>query len=140
MKIRQGFVSNSSTSSFCIFGVGFISIADVAKALGLKPQMVNGCEHEFDRASALYCPECGEHTFVKEDEDDLANRAEEVCELHGLGFQNYTGECDTEEQVFVGNSPSGKGQVTIDRMIATNKACLELFGKEAILHSGEYAC
>ena len=140
MKIRQGFVSNSSTSSFCIFGVGFETVEDVVRALGLAPQKINGCDHEFDRTAAKFCPECGEPALVEEDEYDLANRVEETCALHGLGFENYSEECDSEDQVFVGRYPGGVGQKLIDDMVAINKSCLELFGKEASLHSGEYAC
>ena len=140
MKIRSGFVSNSSTSSFCVFGVGFDSVSDVMKALGLEPQSINGCDHEFDRMIMRYCPECGEHALRQEDEEDLLERVAQVCESHGLEIEDYThsGEGDSYP-VLIGSYPSGSGQKAIDGMIAINRACLELFGKEATIHTGAYA-
>ncbi len=35
MKVRTGFVSNSSSSSFCIYGAYFDSLEEMAEALGL---------------------------------------------------------------------------------------------------------
>lgn len=63
MKIRSGFVSNSSSSSFCIIGVTGAWAARLAKAEGKnysqEPEikLVPGCECNVRREK--FCPECG---------------------------------------------------------------------------------
>jgi len=61
MKIRNGFVSNSSSTSFSIFGVYLKdSEALMNNLLGdRKSTRTPNCEHEFDREKAKFCPECG---------------------------------------------------------------------------------
>jgi hypothetical protein len=72
MKRRCGFVSNSSSSSFCIVGV---SDECLVKALYEKEvaacvKMVRGCQHKVSKSSkAKFCPECGTEMWVKEDID-----------------------------------------------------------------------
>jgi hypothetical protein len=63
MKIRTGFVSNSSSSSFCIIGVDRQWAHVLAKAEGknydeIEPEEkeVPGCDHVH---KAKFCPECG---------------------------------------------------------------------------------
>lgn len=48
MKIRQGFVSNSSSSSFLIYGVAFDSSSELMKALGIDPESDEAAEVEDD--------------------------------------------------------------------------------------------
>ena len=64
MKTRQGFVSNSSSSSFCIIGVerswaNRLAVAEGKNYEGEEPKIkvVPGCECNVNRAN--YCPECG---------------------------------------------------------------------------------
>jgi len=64
MKIRNGFVSNSSSSSFCIIGVerswaNRLAVAEGKNYEGEEPKIkvVPGCECNVNRAN--YCPECG---------------------------------------------------------------------------------
>lgn len=71
MKIRNSFVSNSSSSSFCIIGTdGYDAIRALAKAegkdyWGIEPVEVvkGGCDHKH---SSKFCPECGRPAKVKE--------------------------------------------------------------------------
>jgi hypothetical protein len=72
MKIRTGFVSNSSTSSFCIYGICIegTSASELATMFNLK------------------------HDFYDEDEDDedsnydVQEQINEKCEKVGLCFNN----------------------------------------------------
>jgi hypothetical protein len=54
MKIRQGFVSNSSSSSFCIYGVSEVSIEkikEIAIKLGFNDK---DCDDDFEYTEFLY--------------------------------------------------------------------------------------
>jgi len=65
MKIRNGFVSNSSSSSFCIVGVSdktFIKIL-LEKDLGFHKNKQRGCDHP--ERDTPYCPQCGELMWVE---------------------------------------------------------------------------
>ena len=80
MKIRQGFVSNSSASSFCVYGVD-TTVNEAMKALlGREREETKtpGCEHEFDREASKFCSDCGAEAWNVEEE--------------------YWGECDLEEE------------------------------------------
>lgn len=62
MKIRQGFVSNSSTSSFLMYGIGIDSIEDLIKALGMPSPEEN--EYENDLAiEALLSKKLGKEKY-----------------------------------------------------------------------------
>lgn len=94
MKTRQGFVSNSSTSSFvcnvcgekftgmdagpsdfdCVeCSNGHIMCNSHLKDLPpVPPVIINGCEHEFDRETMNFCPTCGKKAteVIAEKESD----------------------------------------------------------------------
>ena len=117
MKIRNGFVSNSSASSFCVYGTD-IDLNEAMEALLGRDKEVTitpGCEHEFDREASKFCAECGSPAWNEEEEEwyieNLETEAEKVdlytyqihgCEdyedgtvilgarLHGLGGKRAT--------------------------------------------------
>ena len=81
MKTRLGFVSNSSSSSFCIIGVGGSGwVKQLAEAEGLyfeafecemepETRMVRGCDCDINENKGKYCPECGKKIWVEEDDE-----------------------------------------------------------------------
>ena len=113
MKVRNGFVSNSSTSSFIcdICGESYTGwdaypsdpnyecsvcphehIMCNEHLLDAELPMVNGCEHEFDRETNKCCSECGEDATIERemvDEDGYIDSA--FCPV--CNFETYT-ECE----------------------------------------------
>jgi hypothetical protein len=105
MKIRNGFVSNSSTSSFvCDFcGEQYTgwdaspydkeydcSICEnehVLCNMHLKEDVIyaktkfEGCGHNFDRKNINICPTCGENAFVEEDSEMISAESCPICSL-----------------------------------------------------------
>ena len=112
MKVRNGFVSNSSTSSFCVFGVqcGFEELAKKLQVDIPDEMKMDGCYHSFDHR-------------------------QKVClELHC-----YNDEYNDDDSVYVGCSVGGKGQEMIDELTTVNEAVKKFFGKEAETFEGTYA-
>lgn len=103
MKIRKGFVSNSSTTSFAVYGVVLDFEEAVAKFLpdNVTVTKVHGCKHEFDRDHLQYCGECGkpswEEKSIKKYKDEYSaiyNALEKMgldCEYDGEGGILYVG-------------------------------------------------
>ena len=78
MKIRSGFVSNSSASSFCVLGVSDQSIIQqIQEAVDCYKEQkkkalrkpVRGCSHDFPK-NAKFCTDCGEPIWVDSFDED----------------------------------------------------------------------
>lgn len=150
MKLRTGFVSNSSTSSFCVFGVE-VGFEELARKLGVEvPEImtVPGCWHSYDKRQKT-CPQCGApktkevdfQTYIDNngEEDGWGKLLDAKLGEYGLSLNCYNDECE-EGGNFVGCGTYGKGQELIDQLTKVNESCKKLFGKEATTHSGTYAC
>jgi hypothetical protein len=147
MKIRTRFVSNSSTSSFSIFGVE-TSWEEMSRVLcpefvPIEDKMVPACKHDFDREKCKFCPECGTEAFAKKYGQKTVEWEDIDRATRELGFVFYT-ECDYDSVIGVElKGKGGKREALKTRLAELEKAgekLKELFGKEADFLSGEYAC
>ena len=103
MKRRSGFVSNSSTSSFTCDVCGeeysgwdaspwddsydcyicpkeHVMCSEHIKG-DVEPPQDKGCDHEFDREEADFCPKCGEPSWVDSDEATISHEQCPVCQF-----------------------------------------------------------
>jgi len=88
MKIRNGFVSNSSTSSFLIYGIA-LEDDEIRKSLGIK---------EFDDEVDLY-----------DIEDDLYEMIDEAFQKEKLKAYQWHHPYDGEDGWYIGRSWSSVG-------------------------------
>lgn len=90
MKFRNGFVSNSSTTSFCIFGVA-LERKTILEKLGLKNEKRPGCKCTIaHRESCKFCPECGKPAWITNCIND--EEIQDCCNQLGFGFLSADGE------------------------------------------------
>jgi hypothetical protein len=126
MKTRNGFVSNSSSSSFCIIGVEDESLLKaLAKAEKLhfrwngdpETELARGCNHKIDKTDQ-FCKVCGKPAYVEK---------EVKVNYNDLGH----GVCDGEIILFFGN-----GYYPYNAGIHAP----ELLNKMTIPQAAEYFC
>jgi len=140
MKKRNGFVSNSSSSSFCIMGVEMDSeelFPIYCKATGVdgSDNVMAGCDCDIDRdqlksEGSKFCPKCGKDIFIIEEKyEDL----ETMCDA--LGIEMAYGDRTT----YVGCNLDDNWSVEslVESLQDTEKKLKELFGDVDIsVHSG----
>jgi len=136
MKIRNGFVSNSSSSSFCILGVYFDNAKSVFEALSIeaKIEAEPSCSCDIDRESlrsdgCKFCPKCGSLLFAEPDEWDFRERLDSELSKLDIGYLS------SENWLFVGcdiGSENGSNvEPTIEKMQKTHTRLKELFGDDS---------
>jgi len=152
MKTRNGFVSNSSTSSFIcsVCGEeyvgqdaspgdfdcsecpnGHIICNDHLKDIEeLPPLTKNGCKHEFDRTKSKFCAECGEPATVEdEDEDDDFSLSERNCPV--CRFEIYA---EDEMASYLERTRDVTRVEVFAKVKAINKRRRKLYDSEYISH------
>ena len=141
MKLRTGFVSNSSTTSFCIMGIK-TSYNDLRfaflKATGKEDiqEVEPGCQCDIDRDRMKeqgfeFCPKCKADLFIeKGDYED----PDVMCKKLGLDYHS------AEYGMYVGCSCACADSVDdlIERLREKEKILKEVFGKDVkiSIHSG----
>ena len=160
MKIRNGFVSNSSSSSFCIFGVNLTeaeykklikNAIDECKALEAKkpkPTPIPSCKHKFDRETLKFCGICGLAAYepfppedeIDEDDYDSTELLDD-CEFvtkNKLSVMNTGG--DGEVEICIGLDLGGsdlKGEKLIEEITRVNNILKDAYPRKAEVFSGE---
>lgn len=118
MKVRQGFVSNSSTSSFFVWGDEFNDIGDLKKKL--KPEMLKELEADWKKTQEKY----------KDDEDD-----EEITfEKYLSGYADLIHSYEYNEDSFIFGIRAGSIDYqervgTIKEFIKEQEEAQKLFDK-----------
>lgn len=138
MKVRNGFVSNSSSSSFCIFGVVVNDkiLEIVKKKVKAEAQteteeymVCEKCGHT-PRSSPKFCEKCGGNIVTKTREVEYEYEMYEMFEAVGLAYNSddYTS--------YAGVGISG---CDVEAIISAQKELEEIFGSEMKfkVYSGE---
>ena len=134
MKIRSGFVSNSSTSSFCVFGILLKSPNKFLNSILGEPKTTKtpGCKHEMDRENVKFCPECGKKAWnvEVEDRDGISEYEKEIMEKTGLEVIEWYGGEGNEEGTYLGKSlESWEKGLTAERKLEILKETREKIAK-----------
>ena len=110
MKTRQGFVSNSSSTSFSVFGI-HASSKEIDSLLDsvlgpVKTTRDPGCECNINRDESKFCPECGKQTWITttEERDDLCEYAREIETKLGLEVISWNGGENCGEGTYIGKN------------------------------------
>jgi len=137
MKTRIGFVSNSSTTSFVIYGVQ-VKLTDALyeKFLGKKeePKKEVGCEHKFDREKAKYCPTCGSESWVEEEQEEYYY--DDIVEFFEY---KYNLDCSAGVEyddggIYIGRDieASDDKDLKLEKLMEVRKTLNELFPKKTV--------
>ena len=139
MKIRNGFVSNSSSSSFCIVGICFCNIDKAISTLEPLFDKLNiareaGCRCDIDRQKLQlndfgFCPKCGKPLLKKYTLGDIAGKLRPKCSEIDISIELdenaiYIGKC-------IGSDSGDRVLDEINKMKNTDRQLKELFGKNA---------
>ena len=106
MKVRSGFVSNSSTSSFAIFGIPINVAAMYKKIFNEDPiNRQNGCSHQYDRENTeiKFCPSCGKPKTIecKICDYDMGDSIEGHFSEQKLSVSRASSDPDCEPDMYI---------------------------------------
>ncbi len=110
MKERHGFVSNSSSTSFCIYGVYVDDATELLNQLvgEFVPKKIRGCKHPIAIETVKFCPECGKPSWiVEEDNRDITYDLEAKLEEMGFDVCDWCGGEHSNEGMYFGKSLKG---------------------------------
>ena len=96
MKIRNGFVSNSSSSSFCAYGLAFYEADEIIK-------FCKTCKNYDEAVKSYILAFMSEEEYSKLDDQDIENTLEDDC----IEFLNYLVQCDISFSLETAHTPSG---------------------------------
>ena len=139
MKIRNGFVSNSSSSSFSIFGVevDYDCLKNTLAKYLKEQEPIPGCSHKFDRDKNEFCGKCGQSAWHEIDEE--TDQYEQIEEK--LGDMGFTMQSDPDNECYyVGidlSDMEGNMDKKLDKIKKANKELRKLFGSDGDFLSGE---
>lgn len=140
MKIRNGFVSNSSSSSFTCFGMPLNDsdkvdiFKKIIKYANKGEKKEKNCNHKFNREKSKFCPSCGKASWniINLDEEFCISDYESNKALKKMGLEIIEGWLDNGEEgvEFLGvdleDNPMG-GQEKLEMINKVNGALSELF-------------
>jgi len=110
MKTRQGFVSNSSSTSFSVFGImlkGDETDSLLDRVLGpVKTTKDPGCSCDINRDEVKFCPVCGKPAWIEttEERDDPCEYETEIEEKLGLEVISWNGGENCGEGTYIGKN------------------------------------
>jgi len=125
MKIRQGFVSNSSSSSFCIYGVQ-VGLNDMATALDIDiPEENREYSDSWERMSW-------------EDMNTLDSLVNKELRKLKVGLATYI-EVENPDYSYIGFPLDGVKltKANMQKLEEAEKVLKNLFGKDATFQGGE---
>lgn len=132
MTIRCGFVSNSSSTSFIIFGAKIPMKELAQKLLGIdidNPSLVPGCECEFDRSEMDHCPRCQQPTLVAVKLSPT--KLSKAIEDKGLHLFEGDDTYDMEDYVGIGFRRGMNGEEVIEMVTKARETIKQIFDRDA---------
>ncbi len=150
MKIRTGFVSNSSTSSFCILGIINDDLSQKIqdaieewkeKEIQKRTTEVRACAHPLVEAN--FCPECGKPMWMNNSDRIRDDLHDEWADSPPFGIEVHEGDDGTEIGVYAKSRLQDKSIREAARELAAelkDNLSIEISPDDIDLICGTYYC